>query len=79
MDGSFKATATSWHIRAAVVLTWPCSSMPQGFLNACRVVQNENGTVTATYTFGNEYAAALRPVVLNGTLHAGMTVVYSTC
>lgn len=59
-----------------------------GLLFACRVVQNGNGTVTATYTFGDEYAAALKPILLNGTaharitlvtVHARMTLVHSTC
>ena len=35
-------------------------------LNTCRVIQNENGTVTATYTFGDAYAAAIRPIAVNG-------------
>ena len=35
-------------------------------LSSCRVNRNDNGTVTATYTFGDAYAAAIKPIIISG-------------
>lgn len=44
-----------------------CSARLSNLLNACRVLQNENGTASATYTFGDAYAASIKPIIINGT------------